>query len=508
MRTPILLVLLAALLVPAFAAPARPEFPKAPPSRLPASTAGGEVVVRLQKGWNVVSLPLASLRGAGGFPYAWLELAGSSWVERNPSVDAVDTGKAYLTYADAPCEARVSGVAGTPRPTRLVAGWNLLGCPSPDPIALESLTVDAGSFHAAVQAGVVAPGGLDYRLPTPQPLDLADGEQLEPGRALAVYVSADTQVKWPWAAAGAGPSSSRPDPRAAWTGEEAPPPVASTEPPGAWTGEEPPPPVASTSRPDPRAASTGEAPMVPEMAPVNPGAGIPKSSPVSSSSRPDPRAAARGEAPSTAEPPAMTSAIPFPLPTPGPPGRGTGTLAGRVEDSSGRALRGARVRVSTGASTTTNSNGEFVLQGLEPGPISASITRSGYKAGSGRVTVPAGGTRRLLVRLSPLPGTRPGDAPKEVKTTMTIVAHRYYSDGRRYSVKRIEVSEYGGSGYWSNTWYRTYDNYVELRCPGAVVGRIYKVTIYWMDWKTKGELRGVWEPKLWKEEQREIYYNP
>ena len=205
---------------------------------------------------------------------------------------------------------------------------------------------------------------------------------------------------------------------------------------------------------------------------------------------------------------------PSPVGSEAMPGRaGTGVLAGKVQDSGGRALAHATIEVDGAPRGRTSGWGEFRVEGLDPGTHRLAVLLSGYKTGQGQVSVPAGGTREILVSLSPTSGrTAPSGTPpvpEERKTKLTIRAYPYRTDGERFIVRRIEVTELGGAGRsWQNTWYRTWDSYVELPCDGAVLGHSYRVSILWYSPRSKREYTSTWEPKVWKEYQQETYYNP
>ena len=78
-----------------------------------------------------------------------------------------------------------------------------------------------------------------------------------------------------------------------------------------------------------------------------------------------------------------------------------------------------------------------------------------------------------------------------------------------HTVRRIEVTEQGGPGRtWKNTWYRTYDSYVELPCDDAEFGRYYRVTVTWYNWRSRDEVTSSWEPRVWRDSQKESYSRP
>ncbi len=202
-----------------------------------------------------------------------------------------------------------------------------------------------------------------------------------------------------------------------------------------------------------------------------------------------------------------------PFPGPGSPraGERTGDLSIRVQDSNGKALYGAHIKLDGRLVGRTDSRGQASLDGLPAGDHGITVYHSEHRTAKGEVTIRPGQSRDLLVSLSPIsPEAASGSAPpEERRTRFTVRAHPYHSDGQKYSVRRIEVTERGGaSRTWQNTWYRTYDSYVELPCENAVIGRYYRITITWYNWRSRSELTSSWEPRVWKESQVETYDSP
>ena len=80
----------------------------------------------------------------------------------------------------------------------------------------------------------------------------------------------------------------------------------------------------------------------------------------------------------------------------------TGTIRGSVVDeTSGRGLEGATVQAA-GGSTTTDSDGRFVLEDVEAGPVSVNASMSLYVTGSSEVLLEALATEETEVRLTPI----------------------------------------------------------------------------------------------------------
>ena len=70
---------------------------------------------------------------------------------------------------------------------------------------------------------------------------------------------------------------------------------------------------------------------------------------------------------------------------------GKGAISGRVADSGGAVLQGARIELQpAGAAATTNQQGEFTISGLNPGEYTVTVSYVGFAAFSSKVTVAAG----------------------------------------------------------------------------------------------------------------------
>ena len=82
-------------------------------------------------------------------------------------------------------------------------------------------------------------------------------------------------------------------------------------------------------------------------------------------------------------------------------GQGLGAVQGRVvDDGGGAALAGAVVALEElGLSTTTGSDGTFVIEQIPDGDYTLTVTREGFAPLTSRVTVAAGLPIRLDLRL-------------------------------------------------------------------------------------------------------------
>jgi len=90
--------------------------------------------------------------------------------------------------------------------------------------------------------------------------------------------------------------------------------------------------------------------------------------------------------------------------TPAPPGSGgaSGALAGIVSNTSGAAVAGAKVSISTGGKSTnctTSSTGSYSFSNLPPGTYTVTASAKGYKTQSTTLTVTAGSTTTANITL-------------------------------------------------------------------------------------------------------------
>jgi protocatechuate 3,4-dioxygenase beta subunit len=106
----------------------------------------------------------------------------------------------------------------------------------------------------------------------------------------------------------------------------------------------------------------------------------------------------------------IPSATPTPTRTAGPPKGATsivvrpqpGALRGTVADANtGRPVSGASVSLSGGGGAVTSSSGAFAVGNLAPGSYQVLVRRSGYLDATASMTVRAGQTASVSVRLTP-----------------------------------------------------------------------------------------------------------
>src|SRR5216684_9055280 len=77
-----------------------------------------------------------------------------------------------------------------------------------------------------------------------------------------------------------------------------------------------------------------------------------------------------------------------------------GSISGRVTDNSGGVLQGAQIELQPkNVSLASNGQGEFFINDLEPGNYTIAVTYVGFKASTTQVTVVAGQTANVEVKL-------------------------------------------------------------------------------------------------------------
>lgn len=181
----------------------------------------------------------------------------------------------------------------------------------------------------------------------------------------------------------------------------------------------------------------------------------------------------------------------------------TGTLSGKVQTSSGVALRSATIRLDNGQSATSAADGTFRIASVPAGTRTLTASATNYKTAQGTVTIRTGQTTSVLISLSPVV------SPPQTTGTLNVAAYAWYYSGSRYWPYRIEVQEYGNySKRWSNTWYTDYGySRTDLPCTGANVGRSHTIRITWRA-SNGSQYSNTWYRTLNSTYQTEYFYNP
>ncbi|MBQ7530008.1 carboxypeptidase regulatory-like domain-containing protein [bacterium] len=160
------------------------------------------------------------------------------------------------------------------------------------------------------------------------------------------------------------------------------------------------------------------------------------------------------------------------------------TLSGVVTDNNSRPLDHAKVKLSNGRMTYTDKLGRFSIENLSAGRGSITISKPGYKFGSGKVDLTKGQNEKIRVSLSP-ESKAPSNYDKNTAQKGNFYVKAYPlkvgPKERRIYVSKIEVWEDGNYSHrWEKTWWEDYDdNYYELRCDDAEIGKIYNIVITW-----------------------------
>lgn len=187
-----------------------------------------------------------------------------------------------------------------------------------------------------------------------------------------------------------------------------------------------------------------------------------------------------------------------------------GAIEGRVQTADRQPVANATVKLETGQSSVTNAEGSFRLDAVAPGRHTARIEARGFKPATGTVTVQSGQTRTLLVETRALGAAGSSAKTKPVRRgTLAIHAYTKAYSGKRAYVSKIEVWEQGNRNHiWTQTWWSdSGETYRYLSCPGAIVGKTYKIAIQWKT-KSGGTRYGTWIKQLWSSSQTESFYRP
>lgn len=487
---------------PSLPAEPPPPIPAGPAAERPGSAATALHEVNVVQGWSIVAFPYGTVVKVEGLSHMVLRLDQGGFTPVDPvhHPEALTPGLAYLAWAPQAEVMRVHATAGPIPSTRLHPGWNLLGNPAGQdlPTGSFTLTRPGGATRLVTETASpsLTPGGGwlfsvagGYGPQGQVRVDLRAPRALLPAGAVG-WIFAWTDVDWNWNAA---PPPSRPTIASVQPNPAAPGTVVKvlgrgfgeagrgevtvggvTVPYSAWSDQE----IRFTL---PKGAGTGGVVVMKERFPSGSMAL---------------QVAARAPSPQA---PAAPKA---------------GALAGKVVDASGKPLANALVALENGQQALTGKDGSFRIADVPVGQHVAYISLVGYRTGNGQVTVEAGKTRSMGVKLSPVQAASASAsaapaAAAEKSTTMTVKCWAFTSSGVRVWPKAVEVWESGNSSrYWKDVWWEDRgDNYRELRCPGVLVGRSYVIRVMWST-KAGGERTGRWEKRIWKEDQVEDCERP
>lgn len=482
-----------------------PQAPSGAPPRVGApnrtedvSAAGPTTTVNYSfpAGWSLVSFPLASVTSTSGFTHVMYAYRGTAYTTVDPVANpaGVDTRLGYWAYFEAAASVTVTGPSnsdGALTTLPLQAGWNLVGCPSASalPTAKMTITRQGGATQVLEEVSSASQTAGSQWLYS-YLFALQPGGQYVTSELTSANVSLQPKSgHWifSWTAADLNLNVIAPSPVPAISGLS-----ASSVPVGG---------TLTINGSGFGAAGTG---VVSVRGVTVPAANV-QSWTTTSIQLTVPAGLSSGNLVVLVNRyPSNRVALTV---SGGGGGGSTGSLAGRVQSTSGAALQGAQVMVDTGQSATSDASGNFRIDGIPAGTHLAYVTRIGYRTATGEVTIDAGGTRTVLVELSPTSGG--GGDPGETTGNLYVRGHAYYSGNTRYWAYRIEVQEYGNyAERWSNTFYTDFgDTYNQVLADGAIVGRTYVVKITWRN-DAGQELSNTWWRRLDSTSQTENFYNP
>ncbi|MBM3462212.1 MAG: hypothetical protein FJX76_08940 [Armatimonadetes bacterium] len=492
---------------PTFDPSAPPNPPAEPPPPLSGETRGEaapdkkDVVLTypLAAGWSAISFPLTRVDGTSGFTRMLYQFRSGLYYPIDPlgDVSHLDTRMGYLAYCDAPATIRVWGslVRVPGRSLALHGGWNLLGCPLPQPLPLSRVSaVRGGAIHPFVRAagpdGWISPnafrGNQPFNLLTPsatvQPRSTTWVFAMQPVR---LKVVGGTPAPLP-AVASLTPTSLSPGQVVEIKGRQFGTRVGGVTINGAqipgknillW----------SDKRIQVRVPTTATSGNVVVWA-----AGMA----------------------SNATPLLLVAAAP-------------GALLGIVHDEAGNPLQAATVQLDSGQQANSKSDGSFSIAGVSPGDHVLYATSLGYKEAIGKVSIPAGGSYSAKIGLSALdlttsarpsggagqaaPRNAPPPPPQNPRGTFRIVADAYDDGYHRWWVYKIEAWVWGGYGskHWNNYWYSDLgDSYYELDCDDAPVGQTIVCKITWRSKDGGDQKTNTWYKKMYTSDQTETFDSP
>ncbi len=186
---------------------AAPVYPATPPPAIGVMRPpdGTGYRIPLHAGWNMVSFPFAQVQSVRGLQYDLLRPRGSSSSIVDPvsQTREIDTHFGYWAYAKQDSTLEVTGAGALADGVDLEPGWNLVGCPNPNPLAVTQLVSPDSSKALAFEKTF---GGVNGVV-EPQPM--LPGTTFQPGGCYWVYAYLPGRVNWqpapPPAAAPAGP---------------------------------------------------------------------------------------------------------------------------------------------------------------------------------------------------------------------------------------------------------------------------------------------------------------
>ncbi len=453
-------------------------------------------------GWQLITFPVGRVEALSGLPRQLYCRGprGLTTIDPVNHPESIEPGIAYIAYFDKPGTIYYAGSKnnGFYNNTRLYAGWNIIGCPSDQPISRNNITITRPGGITAKASDVCSPSEtpgsawLYSRIVVfangnwIQGFDLGNGEgYFRPGQAAAIFCWTEMSINWNIRP----PSTGIPN-------------ISSVGPTQAAAGDE----VLLFGS---GFGSTGHGCIYVNQFPVQPEDVLSWTSKLIKFKLP--YGAESGKIRVIVDKfPSNTVAFKV-LTRANTPEIAAqyGALMGEVFNAQGYPLANAQVVLDDGQSAVTDLRGGFRFNNLQPQPTKIYVTLTGYKSASGTVNIAAGNVKTLKVSLSPVGLGEVGANSPEQDGLFIVAAYPYQDDGHRYWVNKIEVWEYGNySKRWSRTWWEDPGlAKSEIYCKGAPIGRSYQVIVTWKN-RLGDEKSQTWTPEFTSDNQTFSYYNP
>jgi hypothetical protein len=208
------------------------------------------------------------------------------------------------------------------------------------------------------------------------------------------------------------------------------------------------------------------------------------------------------------------------------------TIIGKVQAPGGTPLSQALIMLDNGLSTSSGTDGSFVISQATAGEHAIHCSLIGYREAQGKVHLPPGGTDAVNITMSPVEsppavaaagiappsssGASAGEPPAQKtpsepqKGVLHVVVDAYDDGYHRWWVRKIEVTEWGNSNYyWYNDWYSDLgDAWYALDCPGVRVGKTYIIKAYWLSKDGGDSLYNSWYRTIYSTHQTETIDSP
>lgn len=166
------------------------------------------------------------------------------------------------------------------------------------------------------------------------------------------------------------------------------------------------------------------------------------------------------------------SAVQTTAPTSAPPA----SLTGEVRDQARRPIARALVRLDSGQSALSATDGSFRVEGIPAGPHYVSVSAPGHHLGGKTIDFVSGQSQSLYVQLT-ANNVVPGGGAEHRHGTFYVYAHPFERGRDHFRVKYIEVYQ---SDAPFHHWYNDQgEDGMYLTCSDAVLGADYVIHVGW-----------------------------